>query len=158
MQSPYFRNTHGVHNDPQDAHPSKFVLLQPPSPLFSSPLSLCRRFSVSPLLPLSLSPLLSLPTAIGGGLYFFFVERTVEFFRRQTLRSGTMSKRYIPDQYISVLQPLHELFNGARDVSVGTGGGVGERRGWDGGQSMRVSVRGTHPDWCMFARLKHKKT
>lgn len=75
MQSPSFRNTHGVHNDPQDAHPSKFVLLQPPS-LFSLPLSLSLRwrFSVSPLLPLSLaffslSPPLS--AAIGGLVFLF---------------------------------------------------------------------------------------
>lgn len=72
MQSPSFRNTHGVHSDPRDAHPSKFVLLQPPS-LFSPALSLCWRFPVSSLLPsLPLSLFFPLPPSTAtGGLYFF---------------------------------------------------------------------------------------
>lgn len=115
MQFPSFRNTHGVHNDPQDSHPSKFVLLQPPS-LFSLPLSLsvgvsqCLLFS--PSLPLSLSffslsPPLS--AAIGGLVFFFFFFKGQLDFPRQTHThwSSTMSYRYIPDEYISILQPLH---------------------------------------------------
>lgn len=88
MQSPSFRNTHSVHSDPQDAHTSKFVLLQPPS-LFSLPLSLRWRSSVYPLLPLSpslslfsLSPSPPLFAAIGGLVFFFFTGQLN--FRRQT--------------------------------------------------------------------------
>lgn len=78
---PPFRNTHGVHSDPPDARPSKFVLLQPPS-LFSLPLSLFLSLSVgvsrcllfSPLsLTLSLFSLSpSLRCYRGACIFFFF--------------------------------------------------------------------------------------
>lgn len=106
MQSPSFRNTHSVHSDPQDAHTSKFVLLQPPS-LFSLPLSLSLRWrsSVSPLLPLSpslsffsLSP--SLRCYRGACIFFF---KDSEIFDVRHTHWGS----YFSDEYISILQPLH---------------------------------------------------
>ena len=79
----------------QDAHTSKFVLLQPPSlfsfPLslsFSLPLSLRWRSSVSPLLPLSLFFSLTPPLfpAIGGLVVVVLFESTVGFSTSGSLK------------------------------------------------------------------------
>lgn len=112
---PSFRNTHGVHSDPQDAHPSKFVLLQPPS-LFSLPLSLLAFPSVSFLPSLPLSLFLSPPSSLLQGAWMFFLKDSWIFHVRHTYtrahtRTHVMGQhyvfRYIPDESISILQPLH---------------------------------------------------
>lgn len=153
----------------QDAHTSKFVLLQPPS-LFSFPLSLSLlwRSSVSPLLPLSpsltffsLTP--PLFPAIGGLVVVFFFLKGQLDFRRQTRWSSPMSYRYISDDthpfcnlHINYLMNhVTNLSGGVVYVCCGDGVGVvavcaggvihAPLRWWDPFKPVRVRKSAV---WC----------
>lgn len=158
MQSPSFRNTHGVHNDPQDAHPSKFVLLQPPS-LFSLPLSLRWRFSVSPLLPLSpslsffsLTPpsLRCYRGACISFLFFFSFWKDSWIFDVRHTHTGAapcLTVIFLTNTCLFCNLCINYLMNHVTSWSGGGGQGVG----WGGGcqyASPFVGPIRTSAVWC----------